>query len=141
VLATVILGKTLVASTRILGRGGETLLNSEWTLIGSELSSPNFDSVRAERSFATHLNIVIKPLCDNLDICLNYQAYFRSRNSVRVLRSRTATESERCFFGSRFSVALLCNLADFATEIHIGRKKSSTRMHLMSGSQNKLQNC
>jgi len=26
-------------------------------------------------------------------------------------------------FGSRFSGALLCNLADFATEIHFGREK------------------
>jgi len=43
---------------------------SEWTLIGSELSSPNFNSsVRAERSFAfRYLNVVIKPLCGNLDI-------------------------------------------------------------------------
>ena len=27
------------------------------------------------------------------------------------------------FFGSRFSVALLRNLADFTTEIQLGRKK------------------
>jgi len=55
-----------------LGRGEELLLGSGWTLIRSELSSPNFNSsVRAERSFAIHyLNIVIKPLCGNLDICL-----------------------------------------------------------------------
>ena len=33
------------------------------------------------------------------------------------------TESERCFFESRFSVAVLCNSADFATEIHFGREK------------------
>jgi len=93
------------------GRSEKTLLSSGWTLIGSELSSPNFNSsVRAERSFAIrYLNVVIKPLCGNLDICLNY--YFRSRNSVRVLS--IATESERCFFfGSRFSVALLRNLAE-----------------------------
>jgi len=45
------------------------LLSSGWTLIGSELSSPNFNSsVRAER----YLNVVIKPLCGNLEICLNY---------------------------------------------------------------------
>jgi len=52
---------------------------------GSELSSPNFNSlVWAEWSFAIHyLNVLIKPLCINLDICLNY--YFRSRNSVRML--------------------------------------------------------
>jgi len=47
--------------------------------------SPDFDSsVKAERSFVIrYLNVVIKPLCANLDICLNY--YFRSRNSVFVL--------------------------------------------------------
>jgi len=71
----------------------------------SELSSPNSNSsVRAERSFAIrYLNVVVKPLCGNLDICLNY--YFRSRNSVRVL---AVAES--------ISVA----------------KNPSTRMHLMS---------
>jgi len=59
---------------RRLGRGEEPLLSSGWTLVGSELSSPNFNSsVRAERSFAIlNLNVVIKPLCGNLDICLNY---------------------------------------------------------------------
>ena len=73
-----ILGKVSVASE-------ETQLSSGWTLIGSELSSPNSNSsVRAEQSFAIHyLNVVIKPLCGNLDIRLNY--YFRSRNSVRAL--------------------------------------------------------
>jgi len=32
-------------------------------------------------------NVVIKSLCGNLDICLNYNAsaYFRLRNSLRVL--------------------------------------------------------
>jgi len=78
--------------------------------------------VRAEWSFAIHyLNVVIKPICSNLEICLNY--YFRSRNSVRLLRSQTVTESERCFFGSHFSVTLLRNLADFATQIHFDREK------------------
>jgi len=45
----------------------------------------NFNSsVRAERSFTIrYLNVVTKPLCGNLDVCLNY--YFRSWNSVRVL--------------------------------------------------------
>jgi len=54
--------------------GEKTLLSSEWTLIGSELSSPNFNSLdRAERSFPIrYLNVVFKPLCSNLDICLNY---------------------------------------------------------------------
>jgi len=54
-------------------------------------------------------NVVIKPLCGNLDICLNYwaNANFGSQNSVRVL-----------------SVALLTSLADFATEIHFGREKA-----------------
>jgi len=107
---------------RTHGRGEEPLLSSGWTLIGSELSSPNFDlSVRAERSFAIrYLNIVIKPFCGNLDICLNY--YFQSQ---------IATESERCFFGSRFSVALLRNLADFVIEIHFSREKH-TACHALS---------
>jgi len=35
-----------------------------------------------------------------------------------------ATESERCHFGSCFSVALLVSLVDFATEIHFGREKA-----------------
>jgi len=85
VLGTEIFGKTLVASVRTLGHGEETLLSSGWTLVGSELSSPNFNSsVRVERSSAIrYLNVVIKPIYSNLDICPNY--YFRSRNSVRVL--------------------------------------------------------
>jgi len=83
VLATEIFGKISVASTRTHGHGEETLLSSGWTLIGSELSSPNVNSlVRAEWSFPIrYLNIIIKPLCGNLDICLN----FRWQNSVRVL--------------------------------------------------------
>ena len=81
-LATETYGKILITSTRT---HGETQLSPGWTLIRSELSSPNINSsVRAERSFAIrYLNVVVKPLCGNLDICLNY--YFRSRNSVRVL--------------------------------------------------------
>jgi len=52
VLTTEIFGKILVASTRTHSRGEETLLNSGWTSIRSELSSPNFNSsVRAEWSF------------------------------------------------------------------------------------------
>jgi len=72
VLVTEFLRKISVASTRTLSRGEVPLLSSRWTLIGSELSSPNFNSsVRAVRSFAIrYLNIVIKPLCGNLDICL-----------------------------------------------------------------------
>jgi len=74
VLATEIFRKISVASTQTHGRGEETQLSSGWTLIESELSSPNFNSsVRAERSFAIcYLNVVIKPLCGNLDICLNH---------------------------------------------------------------------
>jgi len=70
VLATEISGKISVARTRTLGGGEEPLLSSGWTLIGSELTSPYFDSsVRAKRSIAIrYLNIVIKPLCGNLDI-------------------------------------------------------------------------
>jgi len=44
VLTTEILGEISVASARTLGHGEETLLSSGWTLIGSELSSPNFNS-------------------------------------------------------------------------------------------------
>jgi len=40
-----------------------------------------------------------------------------------VLQSQIVTESERCFFELRFSVALLRNLADFETEIHLSREK------------------
>jgi len=71
---TEILGKISVTSTRTLGPDEEPLLSPGWTLIGSELSSPNFNSlVRAEGSFAIHYpNVVIKPLCGNLDICINY---------------------------------------------------------------------
>ena len=81
------------------GRGEETLWSSGWTLIGSELSSPNFNSsVRAKRSFAIrYLNAVIKPL--------------RSRNSVRVLSVADRDQKWKM---------LLSNLADFATEIHFG---------------------
>jgi len=43
VLAIEIFPKISVASMRTLGRGEETLLSSGWTLIGSELSSPNFN--------------------------------------------------------------------------------------------------
>jgi len=84
-LATETFGKISVASSRTLCCGAQTLLSSRWTLIESELCSPNFNSsIRAERSFAIrYLIVVTKPLCGNLDICLN--CYFRSRNSVRVL--------------------------------------------------------
>jgi len=88
-----------------------------------ELSSRNFNSsVRAERSFAIcYLNVVIKPLCGILDICLNH--YFRSQNSVRVLSVADCDRKWKMLFGSRFLVALLRNLADFATGIHFRREK------------------
>jgi len=72
VLETENLGKLLVARTRTLSRGEEPLLSSGRTLIRSKLSSPNFNSsVRAEWPFAIrYLNVVIKPLCGNLDIFL-----------------------------------------------------------------------
>jgi len=55
------------------GRGEEVQLSSGWILIGSELSSLNFNSsVRAEQSFAIrYSNVVIKSPCGNLDIFLN----------------------------------------------------------------------
>ena len=90
--------------------------------VASELSSLNFNSsVRAERAFAIrYLNVVIKSLWVNLDFCLNCHANikFQSRNSVRVISVTDHTESQRCYFKSLFSVALLNSLADFATEIH-----------------------
>jgi len=56
------------------GHDEEAQLSSGWILIGSELSSLKFNSaVRAEQSFAIRYpNVVIKFLCGNLDICLNY---------------------------------------------------------------------
>jgi len=106
VLATRIFEKMSVASTRTLGRGEVILLAPEWTLIGSELSSPNFNSsVRVEWSPTFG--------CWILFACF---------------QSQIATESQRCFCGSRSSDALLRNLADFdrdrnSTEIHFGREK------------------
>jgi len=101
--------------------------------IASELSSLNFySSVRAERSFVIcYPNVVIKPLCSNLDICLNYHTcvYFQSRISVSVISVADRDQGERCFFKLRFSVALLNSLANFATEMNL--KKLSTRMHLL----------
>jgi len=48
VFATETLEKISVASTQTHGRGEKMHLSSGWTLIGSELSSPNFNSsVRA----------------------------------------------------------------------------------------------
>jgi len=89
VLATNIFEQILVANTRTQGRGEAEKLSSWWISIGSDLSSLNFNSlIRAEQSFAIHYpNVVIKSLYGNLDICLNYYAiaYFRSRNSVRML--------------------------------------------------------
>jgi len=71
------------------GRDEEAQLSLGWIPIGSKLSSLNFNSsVRAEQSFAIRYpKVVIKSLCGNLDISLNYyaNAYFRSRNSVHVL--------------------------------------------------------
>jgi len=104
VLATETLGKISIARTRALGRSEVPLLSSGWTLIRSELSSPNFNSsVKAERSFAIrYLNVVIKLLCGNLDICLTtrltptFGREFCSRASVAD-RDRES----KMFFGSR----------------------------------------
>ena len=49
-----------------------------------------------------------------------YQASIAS--SIRRIRVLT-TECERWFFGSRFSDALLCSLADFMTEMDFSHKK------------------
>ena len=84
-LATKIFAEFPVASMLTHGRRDEIQLSSGWTLVGLELSSPTFNfSASAERLFAIHyLNLIIKPLFGNLDICLNY--CFRSQNSVCVL--------------------------------------------------------
>jgi len=87
-------------STRTHGRGEEAQLSRGWISIGSELSSLNLNSsVTAEQLFVIHHpRAVIKSLCCNLDICLNY---------FRCFWSQTATERARCFFTSRVSIALL----------------------------------
>jgi len=91
--------------SRAHGRDEETLLSSRWTLIGSELSSPKFNSsIRAEWSFTIrYLNVVIMPLCGNLDIWLitRLTTTFSRGILFTCFRSQIATESERYFFGSR----------------------------------------
>jgi len=80
------------------------------------LASPNFNSlVRAVRSFAIrYLNVVIKPLCGNLDTCLTTRLTPTFGRGIlfacfsRGLRPKV----KDAFFGSRFSVALLHNLAE-----------------------------
>jgi len=49
-----------------------------------------------------------------------------SLGGFACFRSQIATEGERCFFGLRFSDALLSSLADFATVT------KNSRMHLFS---------
>jgi len=87
VLATEIFETISVASLWIHGRGEKAQLSSGWISVGSELSSLNFNSpVRAEQSFAIRYpNVVIKSVCGNLDICLNYyaNAYFWSWPKVK----------------------------------------------------------
>ena len=93
------------------GRGKETLWSSGWTLIGSELSSSNFNSsIRAEQSFAIrYLNVVIKPLCGNLDIWLNY--YFLSQNFLRVLSVANRDRKWKMLFFGR-ALALFTKFCD-----------------------------
>ena len=73
-LASKIFEKISVTSRRIHGGGQEARLSSGWISIGTELSSLNFNLlVRAKQSLAIcYPNIVIKSLCSNLGICLNY---------------------------------------------------------------------
>ena len=107
------------------GPGEEAQLSSGWILVGSMLSSPNFNSsVRAEESFTIfYPTVVIKPLlCGNLDICLT--PTFGRGILFACFRSQVTTKSERCFLGSRFSVALLSSLAEFSTEMDFGREKA-----------------
>jgi len=114
-----------VASTRTQGRFEEAQLSSGYGF-RSDKGCPQ----------------VIKYLCGNLGICLNYyaSAYFQSRNSVRVL---SAAEYKRCFFKSRFSGGLLEQLIRFrerhpfqSWNLKILFKSAtemlSTRMRLMS---------
>jgi len=56
--------------SRTLGRDEEPLLSSGRTLIGSELSSPNFTHLSKWTIAVRYLNVVIKPLCGNLDMFL-----------------------------------------------------------------------
>jgi len=72
-VATEILKRILVVSTRTHGRGEEAQLSSGWISIESGLPSLNFNSsIRAERAFAIRYpDVVIKSLYGNLDICLN----------------------------------------------------------------------
>jgi len=74
ILGTEIFEIFLAASTPTHGRGEEEQWSLEWNVIGSELSSLNFNSsVRAGQLFAIrYSNVVIKSLCGNLAICLNY---------------------------------------------------------------------
>jgi len=88
-------------------------------LIGSELSSPNFNS----SPFAIRYpNIVTKLLCGNLDICLT--STLGPGILFACFQSQIVTEGERSFFGSRFSVVLLSSSAEFATEMDFGREKA-----------------
>jgi len=65
--------------SRTHSHGEEAQLSSGGISIVSELSSPNFNSsVTAKESFAIRYpNVLIKSLCSNLGICLNYYAFGR----------------------------------------------------------------
>ena len=65
----------------------------------------------------------MKSLCGNLDICLNYfaNAYFL----FMCLWSQAATDGERYFFKSHFSVMRLDRFLDFATEMDFAREKTA----------------
>jgi len=109
-------------------------LSSGWISVESELSSLNFDSsVRAEQSFVIRYpNVVIKSLCGNLDICLNFQ----SRNSVGMLsvmvcdwkHANRITRPKDTFLNHAFRSRSLNSSA----EMDSGHEKPSTRMHLFN---------
>jgi len=107
-------------------RGEEAQLSSGWILIRSELSSLNFNSsVRAKQLLAIRYpNVVIKSLCGNLGICLNYNttAYFQSRNPVRVLSVADRDWKWMMLLKSRFSVPL--SSLDYGPKIHFGHEKN-----------------
>ena len=119
-------------NTRTQGRGEEAQLSSWWILIGSELFCRSFNSsVRDEQSLAIRYpKVVIKSL--SVDICLNYHAnaYFRSRNSVRVLSVADRDWKWKMLFKSCFSVALLSIFFYFGRRTSV-TKKMSMWMHLL----------
>ena len=95
---------TFVSWLRVRCHGEKTQLSSGWTLIRSELSSPNFKSlVRTERSFAIRYpNVLIKPFAVTLIFAYTTRLTptFSCGILIACFRLQIATKSERCFFRS-----------------------------------------